>query len=304
MYFYYLLLLLTSFLWAGNFIAGKFMVGHASSLVLTEIRWVIAIIALVPIIFIKEKTFKFNRKALLPLIGMGATGIVIFNLFMFLALKHTTADNVGLISTLNPIAIAIFSFIFFKEKLSPQKLFAIVISFIGIIIVLSHGDFSRLLNLHFNMGDFYMIIAVAAWGLYSTFGKMAMNTVSPFLSTFWSGVFGVIMILPFISTDIKIVDADSSFWIASLYTGIGATVLGMVFWNIGVKQVGSTMSGMFLNFNPIFTAGLAYVFLGERMGAAQWTGAFIVIVGVLLFTNDTLFSKLTFHSKKVSKLPQ
>lgn len=301
---YYLLLLVTSLLWAGNFIAGKFLVGHASSLLLTELRWIIAIICLLPIILLKEKTIKFDKKAFFPLLGMGIFGVVLFNLFMFLALTYTTADNVGLISTLNPIAIALFSFIIFKEKLSHQKLVAIFISLIGIVIVLTHGSFNALINLHFNIGDFYMLLAVAAWGLYSIFGRIAMMTVSPYLSTFWSGIFGVLIILPFIITDIKIVSPTPSFWIAALYTGIGATVLGMVFWNIGVKQVGSTMSGMFLNFNPIFTAGLAYVFLGEIMGVAQWIGAIIVIIGVFLFTNEKLLSKWTIPYRRLNKLSE
>ncbi|MFE8703578.1 DMT family transporter [Cytobacillus sp. FJAT-54145] len=303
--YYYILLLSTSFLWAGNFIAGKYLVGYASPLVLTELRWVIALIALLPFILLKEKTLKFPKKALFPLIGMGLTGIVLFNLFMYLALTYTTADNVGLISTLNPIAIALLSFLFFKEKLSAQKYIAILISLIGIMIVLSHGDLQKLIQLKFNVGDIYMMIAVVCWGLYSILGKVAMRTVSPFLSTFWSGMFGVIMIVPFIVKDLEITNPPPSFWVAALYTGVGATVLGMVFWNIGVKNVGSTTAGMFLNFNPIFTAALAYYFLGERMGVAQWIGAIIVIIGVYLFTNEKLLSRLNLVGNKVvEKVPQ
>lgn len=49
-YFYFLLLLLTSLLWAGNFIVGKFLVDHASPMTLTTLRWIIAVVCLFPVV--------------------------------------------------------------------------------------------------------------------------------------------------------------------------------------------------------------------------------------------------------------
>lgn len=282
--FYYFLLLLTSFLWAGNFVAGKFLVGHASSLVLTEIRWLIAIVCLLPFVWIKEKSIGVPKKAILPLVLMGLTGVVLFNTFMFLALRHTTADNVGLLSTLNPISIAIASFIFFRDKLTLKQIGAMTISLTGILIVLSHGSLAKIFNLHFNVGDLYMIVAVAIWGLYSVFSKKSMEYVSPYKSTLWSGIFGVAFMLPFTYSTFEISSPGMPFWLATIYSGFGATVLAMVFWNIGIQKVGATVSGMFLNFNPIFTALLAYFLLDEVMTVTQWAGSFIVIAGVYLFT--------------------
>ena len=46
----------------------------------------------------------------------------------------------------------------------------------------------------------------------------------------------------------------------------------MVFWNIGVQQLGATTSGIFLNFNPIFTALLAFLFIGEQLSWLQGIG--------------------------------
>ncbi|RAK23114.1 drug/metabolite transporter (DMT)-like permease [Anoxybacillus vitaminiphilus] len=281
---YYFLLLFTSFLWGGNFVAGKFLVGYASPLVLTEMRWLLAIACLLPFVWWKERRLSFPKIALLPLIFMGLTGVLLFNLFLFKALEYTTADNVGLLSTLNPISIAIVSYFVYKEKLTIRQCIAMAISFIGILIVMIHGDWRKLVHLHFNIGDLYMLGAVAIWGLYSVFAKEAMKFVSAFKATLWSGIFGAIMIIPFISS-YTITEPNLSFWSALIYTGVGATVLAMIFWNIGIQKVGSTKSGMFLNFNPIFTALLAYILLGEKMYTSQLLGSIIVISGLLLFTS-------------------
>ena len=54
-YFYVFLLLLTSLLWGGNFVVGKSLVDHASPMTLTSLRWLIAIVCLLPMVWFKEK---------------------------------------------------------------------------------------------------------------------------------------------------------------------------------------------------------------------------------------------------------
>lgn len=105
------------------------------------------------------------------------------------------------------------------------------------------------------------------------------------MATLYAGVFGVLLLLPFTSADFTFTNVNTSFILSMLYTGIISTVVCMVFWNIGVQKLGATTSGIFLNFNPIFTALLAYLFIGENMSWLQGIGGLIVIMGCYLFTH-------------------
>ncbi|MBM7645443.1 drug/metabolite transporter (DMT)-like permease [Scopulibacillus daqui] len=282
--FYYLLLLLTSLLWGGNFVVGKSLVGHASPATLTSLRWIIAVVCLFPIVWRKEKRILPPRDAILPLAFMGITGVVLFNLFQFWALERTTATNVGLISTLNAISIAAFSFLFLKEKINILQAVSMILSFSGVILVLSKGNIDLLLSLHFNEGDLWMLAAVGIWGIYSVCSRWATTKTSPMMSTLYSGLFGLIFLLPFNLSDFTISHINASFIESLLYTGVVSTVLCMVFWNIGVQKLGASASGIFLNFNPIFTAVLAFLLLGEQMTWIQVFGSAIVIIGCYLFS--------------------
>ncbi|WP_142283126.1 DMT family transporter [Gottfriedia solisilvae] len=279
-----LLLLLTSLIWGGNFVVGKTLVGHASPMTLTTLRWAIAILFLFPLVLWKEKTFFPPRKAIFPLIIMGITGVALFNLFQFWALEKTSATNVGLISTLNAISIAIFSSVFLKERLNVLQLFSMLLSFFGVVLVLTKGDISLIFSLKFNVGDVFMLIAVCIWGLYSVCSRWATKTVSPIMATFYSGVFGLIILIPFNLTDFTITKVDTVFVGSILYTGVISTVLCMIFWNIGVQKIGAITAGIFLNFNPIFTAILAFFILDEKLSWIQGIGSVIVIIGCYLFT--------------------
>ncbi|CAM2783973.1 DMT family transporter [Paenibacillus sediminis] len=280
---YVILLTLTSMLWGGNFVSGKFVVGHADSMVLTFLRWGIASLVLLPFVWMKEKRIIPPKSAWLALIVMGLTGVILFNLFMFWALERTSATNTGLLSTLNPLSIVIFSFLLLKESIRPRQVAAMIISLFGVLIVLTEGHLEYLLQLNFNVGDLYMLVAVATWGVYSVAGKKALKYVSPYMSTLWSGILGTIILFPFCILHFEISNPIPSFWGAEAYISVGGTVLAMLFWNIGVQKLGGTASGMFLNLNPVFTALFAFILLGEQLLLSQVVGASVVILGVIYF---------------------
>lgn len=280
---YYLLMLLTSFLWGGNFIVGKTLVDHASPITLTILRWAIAIIFLVPLVWRKEKKLIPPKESILPLFLMGVTGVALFQALQFMALEKTSATNVGLISTLNMFSIAAFSFLFLKEKMNSLQFFSMFVSLFGVLLVLSKGNLELLFTWQFNIGDLYMMAAVGMWGLYSVCSKWAMAAVTPMMSILYSGIFGLLVLLPFSIKNFTVMNIDAPFVQSILYTGLISTVLCMVLWNIGVNKLGANTSGLFLNFNPIFTAVLAFAFLGEKMNWTQAAGSAIVIAGCFLF---------------------
>jgi drug/metabolite transporter (DMT)-like permease len=281
---YVLILLSTSFLWGGNFVYSKFLVSHASPVTLTTLRWVIAVIVLLPLLIKKERKLLPPKDSILPLFLMGVTGVVFFNIFQFLALAQTSSINAGLISTLNPLSIAASSAFFLRERLRVRQLLAMLLSFIGVVIVISKGSFSRVLALDVNSGDLWMIAAVILWGIYSVCGKWAMKKVSPLAATFYSGVFGTVMLLPFNHNGFNVTAIDTPFILSLLYTAVVSTVVCMLLWNLGIQKVGPTKSGIFLNFNPIFTAILAFFILHEMLNWAEIAGGMIVIIGCWLFS--------------------
>lgn len=295
-YLYFGLLLLTSFLWAGNFIVGKWLVGHASPMMLTMLRWLIAVLFLIPIVWKVEKKLLPSRKAVFPLILMGLTGVLLFNVLQFMALERTSATNVGLISTLIALSIAFFSCLFLKEKLTFFQVAAMFISLIGVLLVITNGNSELLFSLQFNLGDLYMIGAVCIWGIYVVLSKWAMNYTSPLMATLYSGIFGLLIIVPFTLSDFTVTNLNATFVYSILYTGGISTVVCIVLWNMGVKKLGATTAGLFLNFNPIFTVILAFLLLGERMTFIQIIGSIIVILGCYLFA---FFKEKDYSIKKL-----
>lgn len=297
---YYVLLLLTCLFWAGNFVVSKTLVEHSSPMTLTTLRWIIAVVSLIPLVVWKEKKLLPPRNAILPLFLMGLTGVVLFNLFQFIALEHTTATNVGLISTLNMISIAVFSGLFLKERINLLQIFAMILSLLGVILVITKGKLEYLLTWNFNTGDLWMMAAVGVWGIYTVCSKWAMTKTSSLISVLYSAIFGLLILLPLSIPNFTVSNINASYVGSLLYTGVISTVACMLLWNICLQKIGSTTSGVFLNFNPIFTSILAFLILGEHMTWKQVIGSAIVISGCYLFsffkTKRNLFIKQSFQS--------
>jgi len=75
-------------------------------------------------------------------------------------------------------------------------------------------------------------------------------------------------------------------WTSIVYLAVCGTVIGFVWFYEGVKAVGPTRAGLFINFVPISAVILAGVFLHEQITWSLAVGAALVLSGVYL-TNRT-----------------
>ncbi|GEK58278.1 EamA/RhaT family transporter [Marinococcus halophilus] len=279
------LLLLASLCWGSNFIVGEGLTAYASPVTLTILRYGIAALCLLPVLLVTEKRLLPRKKALLPLFLMGITGVALFNILQFTALASSSATNISIISTMNTLSIALFSAILLHERLRGAQIAAMLISTAGVLLVVTEG---RLESFSFASGDAWMLLAVLVFGLYSICSRWATTFVSPMMSVCYSGLFGVLLLLPINGFQVPIHRVDAVFISSMLFLSIIATIVCMVLWGIGVQHLGATTSGLFLNFNPLFTALLAFVLFGEHLTWPQAAGSAIVIGGCAAFS---LFTK-------------
>uniref|UniRef100_UPI002E22CF96 DMT family transporter n=1 Tax=Kurthia senegalensis TaxID=1033740 RepID=UPI002E22CF96 len=87
----------------------------------------------------------------------------------------------------------------------------------------------------------------------------------------------VILLAPFSIGDLRALHLTIHGLLGVLYIGIIATVVCTLLWTICVEKVGATTARVFINLDAIFTALLAFVFLGESITWMQVVGCLIAI---------------------------
>src|SRR5215470_7020265 len=101
-----LLLVLTSLFWSGNTIAGRLAVGQITPLMLTSLRWVLAMLVLWPIYGAEvRRHWPQIRPRLLGIVLMSTMGFTGFNVLYYIAAHHTTAINLGILQGSIPVLV-------------------------------------------------------------------------------------------------------------------------------------------------------------------------------------------------------
>ncbi|MGD2096212.1 MAG: DMT family transporter [Desulfobacterales bacterium] len=281
----YIKLLLTAIIWGGTFVAGRSLAQHVGPFSAAFLRFAVASLFLVFITWkVEGKLALLKKGQLLPVFLLGLTGVFFYNVFFFKGLKIIEAGRAAIIIANNPILIALLSAAIFKEKLNGIKVAGIIISVIGAILAISKGDLRVILRGNLGWGEFYIFLCVASWVAFSLLGKAVMSGLSPLASVTYSSLTGALLLfLPAYSDGLaNCLQYSFTDWWNIFYLGFFGTVLGFVWFYEGIKKIGPTKAGLFINFVPISAILMASFFLDEPLTFSLLVGALLVTAGVYL----------------------
>lgn len=278
------LLSLCNLFWAGNYVFGQFVVGEMTPLALTFLRWLFSTVLLLIIATYMEKPeWREVVKSWQMLLAMAISGIVAYNMILYTALTYTSSVNASVVSALNPALLVVFSSLLLREKLSMIQAAGILVSFSGVIVIITQGSIGRLLQLQVNKGDLLMLAAITVWTVYSILGKR-LTKVPPITATASSAFLATLILAPFaLYQGISFHNVSDLALVGVLYIVLFPSVASFIFWNLGVREIGAGKAGIFLNLIPVFTA-LISLALGEAVTLVQLTGGALVFLGVYATT--------------------
>ena len=287
------LLVIPPLLWAGNAVVGRLVNGLVPPITLNFLRWVLAFCLLLPFAWAVLRRNspvwpRWRRYALLGLLGVGC-----YNALQYLALKTSTPLNVTLVASSAPIFMLGMGRLFFGQTISIRQMLGAVLSIAGVLLVLSRGEWSLLVNFHLVPGDVYVLIATIAWAWYSWL--LSLPADAPAIRSDWAAflmaqmVFGLGWSGLFAGGEWVLSDDARIVWgwplaTALLYVAVGPAILAYRCWGIAVQRVGPAMAGFFANLTPLFAAVMSAAFLGE-LPHAYHALAFALIVGGILVSS-------------------
>ena len=284
----YLLLVLTTLFWSGNFVLSRGMHADIPPLALSFWRWALALLIMLVFswrtcwrqsdIIVRERKY---------IIIQGLLGVTGFNSLIYLAVQTTTAVNAVLINSCTPILIALCALLINKEPLSPRQWTGILLSLSGVTLIMVGGDLGSLVELDFNRGDLLVLCAGLVWALYSVNLKSFPQDLHPFSYQTGIMIAGLIGILPFYLLELGMgyrMVVNTPTLTTIVYVAIFPSVLAFIFWNRAVRDIGATRAGSFIHLLPVFSSIRAIVFLGESIELFHLQGIGLVFGGIFLAT--------------------
>lgn len=282
----YLKLFGTAFFWGGTFIAGRLLAGQVQPLNAALLRFVIA----ASLLFLLTKRMegglpRLSAGQLLAVIALGLTGIFSYNLCFFSGLEDIRASRAALIIALNPVCITLGAALLFRERLSPLRLFGVLLSLSGAAIVISRGELATLLAGGIGRGELLILGCVTSWTLYSLIGKSTMQGMSPLAAVTCSTLAGTVLLaIPALLSGglAQLTHISAGSWLAIAYLGIFGTVVGFLWYFQGMQKIGASRAAIFINFVPLNGVLLAILLLNEPLTPAVAGGGLLVISGAWL----------------------
>ncbi|GFM51554.1 membrane protein [Pseudomonas cichorii] len=274
--------LLTILIWAANTVITK-----ASSLVIfpSEIgfyRWLLAGLLFTP--FMLRPVWK-NRALIKPVLGkiviLGVLGMAVYQSLAYFAAGMTTATNMGIIQSLVPMMALGLSIACLGNRLTFGALLGAVLSFAGVVVVVSAGNLNALVEQGINRGDAMVLVAAAAYAVYSTLLKKWQLCLPPLQLLYLQILVAIIVLFPLFILSPR-TGLNMSNIPLVLYAAIPTSMLAPWLWMTSIMRLGPSRTTLFFNLMPIATALIAAAFLGEQLALYHLTGGALTLCGVIL----------------------
>ncbi len=298
-----LYLILPPLLWASNAILGRVTVGgddpFASPLALNALRWALTLVLLVPILYLlRQRSAAHTAPAAsraAPPAGHGAwrtyalfglLAVTSYNALQYVALRTSSAINVTLIASGGPLFVLIIGRAFFGAHARRRQWLGAGLSLVGVLVVLTAGDFERLARLRLVPGDLLMVAATIVWALYSWLLRTRRPDVPALLLLFMQTAWGVALSVPLVAMEwlagdfaIRVEPATAG---VVLWLALGPSLAAFWCWDRGVAHAGPLLPSFFANLTPLFAALMSAALLREPPRPFHALAFLLIVTGIVI----------------------
>jgi drug/metabolite transporter (DMT)-like permease len=278
-----LALLLMTLIWSVNFSVVKYGVQLVDPLAYNGVRVALAAATLVLIVVLTRAEWPPLRTSLV-LLGLGALGNGIYQLFFVEGIARTRAGDAALLTAASPGLIALIGRIHGSERIRARAVAGIALSMLGIGLVVfgtARGSAQHATLL----GDFLILCGSLCWAIYTVLLKPHTHDIGGVQLSALTMVGGTVPLLLVAAPAIARANwraVPLSGWAAVAYSGLGALVVAYLFWYRGVRVLGPTRTAMYSNLQPALGVVLAWAMLNEAPTPWQLVGVTFIISGLLL----------------------
>ena len=234
------------------------------------------------IVLFEKKTRVLTAYSIPDCVKIGVSGFLgtyLYYVLLYGALALTSASEGFILAYTWPMLVIILALPLLKEKLTIKKLYSIFISFLGIVVIVTHG---RIFTLSFTslQGDALALGGAAVFALFSVLGKKYQY--DQVTSVFIYFVTALVFIIPtlFIFSSLKM--PSFHVWLWLLLNGFVVNGISYIFWFKALEYGDTSVISNALYLTPFLSLVYIALFLGEQILLSSVVGLVIIVVGIIL----------------------
>ena len=222
---------------------------------------------------------KYKPKDYLIIFALGVIGIFLYDLFFYLGINAMQASQAFIINYLWPIMTVLFACIILKEKFTIRKIIAIIISFIGVIIVSSNGN---LLSIEKSslMGTIYCLLAALLYGLFSALNKKQNYNKYTSMMLFYFN--STIISLIYVIATKRFFVPELSQTLGLLWIGIFTSAVAYTSWALALAKGDTARISNIAYLTPFISLVWTGIVLKEKISFYSVLGLVIIVLGIFI----------------------
>jgi drug/metabolite transporter (DMT)-like permease len=279
-----LLLLLMTVIWAINFSVAKFGTQKFDPLAFLTLRLTLSAVAIAAVMAMRKMP-RLDRGTWVRLILLGVVGHGLYQYCFIIGISHTRAGNAALIVAAAPAFIAIASRMRGLEKIRRMTVAGITLSILGVLLVIFGSARSPDTQQGTLLGDLLIFGGVIFWTIFTVGLQPLTKRLDPIQISGITMIGGLIPLLIFTAPALVRQDwvhVGAAGWGAAIYCSVLSMVIGYLFWYRGLRVLGPTRTGIYLNIQPVVALFVAWVFLKEVPTLWQGVGMTTIVSGIFL----------------------
>ncbi|KXZ69806.1 DMT family transporter [Acinetobacter venetianus] len=284
----FVLPLIAVLIWSLNIAVTRYVADYISPVSISFYRWFVAFLILTP--FMLPKVWKQRAvigKDLGKLAVLSAFGMVLYQGLSYTAAHYTTATNMGIVNAFVPVFTIFISYLILKDVPNRFAIFGSLLSFAGLIYVMSQGHISSLFEQGGHWGDAVMVVAVGFYAFYGVFLKKWQLKLPLLTSLYVQIGFALLYHVPFLLWfGLDGINADNA--ASVLYAGVFPSLIAPLLWMVAVQAIGPNRTSIFMNLMPVFTAIIASLWLSEHWTIYHTIGGVMILVGIIMAQKKTI----------------
>lgn len=273
----YLYLIVVFIIWGSLYAVSKYAMAEIPPFTVLLFRYLIGAAALffpvrkIGFPQIQKGHFKY-------FLGIGVLGYTVSIGLQLIGTKMMDASLASLISSMNPVAMIVMAAVFLREKLTVQKAASLIVSISGVYVILGGGRGSVRAS-----GAAALIGAVLLWSAASILIRKISGDYDPVLTAFYGMLIAILFTLPASLAELH--DNPCTFTVPGvlslIYLGVVCTALAHTLWNKSLSMLDAGTCSMFFPLQPLTSAVMGILFLGEKITANYMAGAVLISAGIV-----------------------
>ena len=269
-----------------SIVGAKWLLASIPELTILTMRFSIASILLIAMHYLirspgGKRLKELNRSDWLIIICQALCAGAFFNSLLFLGLHYTSANIAGIITSVLPAMVAVFSIIFLKEKLTRTIIVSMALAMLGLMVLNGNSYHDSIEN---NLlGDLLILASLVPESIYYILAKAHPNKLPIFLvSALMNGINVPIFLCVAYFSNVTMLPHGNVSDFAVLIVISLSSAFFYVFWFLGCREVGGMIAGISTAFMPISTLFMAWAFLSEKITLLQLGGMLLVLMSVVV----------------------